>query len=391
VEPTSRDSCTSTPFHRRVAASLRRKSPTWTIEILYPSHDHLASSRLVLSSSRLVDAAGPVILDASFRIGRERFVVWNWSLAPVAKPSSPGALPESDSIPAGIASPSALLALAPTLIDQFLVDRLDEFERARPRFAIAVADDAAISPQLQLSSTHPRRCAPPSLVSPYYPPPLLSPYLPAHSFATSQHPPVLLAFFPLFTMSEVLTNLETIDVAPISIAPSIASQPFAPGTPEPSTQQAVPGSAIRRISPLPPAPTIPYAGPSTGPQRFFYVAVRQGHVRGVYTEWRDAEKQVAVSGSSRLVRPRCGYGCGKACADECAQNHAGPVFKTFSTRLAAEAFVAGWDGSGRHSLPVSLVEWSRVEISRPSHVCNPGNTAHRCSRRRPARCVNTSP
>lgn len=29
------------------------------------------------------------------------------------------------------------------------------------------------------------------------------------------------------------------------------------------------------------------------------------------------------------------------------------MFKTFSTRLAAEAFVAGWDGAGRHALPVS--------------------------------------
>jgi hypothetical protein len=159
-------------------------------------------------------------------------------------------------------------------------------------------------------------------------------------------------------MSEVLTNLETIDVAPVSIAPCIPSEPFAPGTPEPSPQQAVPGSTFRRISPLPPAPTIPYAGPSTGPQRFFYVAVRQGHVRGVYTAWRDAEKQVVVSVSSRLVRS--GYGCGRDCADECVQNHTGPVFKTFSTRLAAEAFVAGWDGAGRHSLPVSRVEWRRV-------------------------------
>jgi hypothetical protein len=43
------------------------------------------------------------------------------------------------------------------LIDQssLIVDRLHEFERALPRFAIAiaVADDVAISPQLHLSST----------------------------------------------------------------------------------------------------------------------------------------------------------------------------------------------------------------------------------------------
>lgn len=39
-------------------------------------------------------------------------------------------------------------------------------------------------------------------------------------------------------------------------------------------------------------------------------------------------------------------------ADE-GQNHPDPHYKTFSTRLAAEAFVAGWDGAGRHSLPVS--------------------------------------
>ena len=35
------------------------------------------------------------------------------------------------------------------------------------------------------------------------------------------------------------------------------------------------------------------------------------------------------------------------------QNHPCPVYKTFSTRFAAEAFVAGWEGAGRHSMPVS--------------------------------------
>jgi hypothetical protein len=52
----------------------------------------------------------------------------------------------------------------------------------------------------------------------------------------------------------------------------------------------------RRISRLGPVSLTPCAeaGPSRGP-RFLYVAVRRGRIPGVYTEWREAEKQVIVS------------------------------------------------------------------------------------------------
>ncbi|WRT64626.1 uncharacterized protein IL334_001559 [Kwoniella shivajii] len=82
-----------------------------------------------------------------------------------------------------------------------------------------------------------------------------------------------------------------------------------------------------RVSRLPPAPTVPHAGPSRGPQRYLYFAVRKGHTAGVYTAWYEAEAQII--------------------------NHPEPVYKTFSTKLAAQAFVNGWDGAGRHSLPAS--------------------------------------
>ncbi|WWC86728.1 uncharacterized protein L201_001606 [Kwoniella dendrophila CBS 6074] len=86
-------------------------------------------------------------------------------------------------------------------------------------------------------------------------------------------------------------------------------------------------SSTYRVSRLPPAPTIYQAGPSRQPQRYLFFAIRKGHKAGVYTVWYEAEKQII--------------------------NHPQPVYKTFSTRLAAQAFVAGWDGAGRHSLPHS--------------------------------------
>ncbi|TYJ56019.1 hypothetical protein B9479_003261 [Cryptococcus floricola] len=86
-------------------------------------------------------------------------------------------------------------------------------------------------------------------------------------------------------------------------------------------------SSPYRVSRLPPPPSIPLSGPSTSPQRFLYFGVRRGTVPGVYTSWNEATTQVV--------------------------NHPDPALKTFSSKLAAEAYVAGWDGAGRHSLPSS--------------------------------------
>ena len=69
------------------------------------------------------------------------------------------------------------------------------------------------------------------------------------------------------------------------------------------------------------------------------------------------------------------------CVQRLYQDHPSPVFKTFSTRLAAEAYISGWDGAGRHSLPVR-------RASAPSLVATHDLTG---SRHRPARCANTSP
>ncbi|WVF69667.1 hypothetical protein IAT40_004446 [Kwoniella sp. CBS 6097] len=95
--------------------------------------------------------------------------------------------------------------------------------------------------------------------------------------------------------------------------------------------QSVPSYTVAestyRVSRLPPAPTVYHAGPSRGPQRYLYFAVRRGHKTGVFTHWHEVERIII--------------------------DHPGPLFKTFSTKLAAEAFVAGWDGAGRHSLPSS--------------------------------------
>ncbi|WVQ98190.1 hypothetical protein IAU59_005312 [Kwoniella sp. CBS 9459] len=95
--------------------------------------------------------------------------------------------------------------------------------------------------------------------------------------------------------------------------------------------QSVPSYTVAestyRVSRLPPAPTVYQAGPSRGPQRYLYFAVRRGHKTGVYTHWHEVERVII--------------------------GHPGPEYKTFSTKLAAEAFVAGWNGAGRHSLPPS--------------------------------------
>lgn len=90
--------------------------------------------------------------------------------------------------------------------------------------------------------------------------------------------------------------------------------------------EAGPSRPGMRISRLPPTPTLPSAAPSSR-NRYYYIGVRSGKVPGVYTSWTDAEKQM-------LMWPN-------------------PSYRTFSTRLAAEAYVTGWEGAGRHSLPGS--------------------------------------
>ncbi|OXB34996.1 hypothetical protein LQV05_001020 [Cryptococcus neoformans] len=107
---------------------------------------------------------------------------------------------------------------------------------------------------------------------------------------------------------------------------SLASLPsFLPQ--ESSPQSLPPAASSCRISRLPPLPSIPHAGPPRSAQRYLYFGVRRGFSSGVYTDWQEAEKQIA--------------------------DHPEPALKTFSTRLAAEAYVSGWDGAGRHSLPPS--------------------------------------
>ncbi|WVR04741.1 hypothetical protein IAU60_001752 [Kwoniella sp. DSM 27419] len=123
-----------------------------------------------------------------------------------------------------------------------------------------------------------------------------------------------------FPSSGVLTD------EPLSLYSTDSECITSSGTQSERPYSSAPFTAYR-VSRLPPAPTVYSAGPSRNPQRYLYFAVRRGHNAGVYTEWHQAEKQI-------IDFPR-------------------PVFKTFSTRLAAEAFVAGWDGAGRHSLPTS--------------------------------------
>ncbi|WWC59625.1 uncharacterized protein I303_102184 [Kwoniella dejecticola CBS 10117] len=140
-----------------------------------------------------------------------------------------------------------------------------------------------------------------------------------------------------------MTTLELDSEQPLSFSPSDSqtqANPIISNTPFQQTSFSIPtqlpiqsvtsytvSQSTYRVSRLPPAPTIYQAGPSKSPQRYLFFAVRQGHKAGVYTVWHEAERQI-------IDYPR-------------------PVFKTFSTRLAAQAFVAGWDGAGRHSLPSS--------------------------------------
>jgi hypothetical protein len=72
-----------------------------------------------------------------------------------------------------------------------------------------------------------------------------------------------------------------------------------------------------------------------------YIGVRSGRVPTVYTNWKEAEAELIV----------CPLAVVGSRADD--QDHANPVFKTFSTKMAADAYIKGWDGAGRHSVPVS--------------------------------------
>lgn len=104
---------------------------------------------------------------------------------------------------------------------------------------------------------------------------------------------------------------------------------------------------IRRISRLGPIDLTPAAkaGPSDG-SRYLYVAVRSGRRPGVYTDWREAELQLLVRSHIKSIA-REEFKC------LTLQDYPDPVFKTFSTKMAAEAYVNGWNGAGRHSVPVS--------------------------------------
>jgi hypothetical protein len=107
-------------------------------------------------------------------------------------------------------------------------------------------------------------------------------------------------------------------------------------------------SPARRFTRLGPMPTIAHSDPKQH-QRFFYIGVRSGHTPGVYTQWEAAERQLL--------------------------DHPDPIFKTFSTRLAAEAFIAGWDGAGRHSLPPSSPRPLREHLAMtfPSAAAQPSS------------------
>ena len=45
------------------------------------------------------------------------------------------------------------------------------------------------------------------------------------------------------------------------------------------------------------SPSRPLVGPSSPPQRFYFVSVRIGVKPGVYTNWEDAEEQTLVGSS----------------------------------------------------------------------------------------------
>lgn len=64
---------------------------------------------------------------------------------------------------------------------------------------------------------------------------------------------------------------------------------------QPSPESALPVTSSYRISCLPPPPTIPLTGIPQSEQRYLYFGVRRGFVSGVYTDWKEAQKQILVS------------------------------------------------------------------------------------------------
>lgn len=85
----------------------------------------------------------------------------------------------------------------------------------------------------------------------------------------------------------------------LSNSPSMSSLASLPSfRPQESSPESLPPAASScRISRLPSLPSIPHAGPSRSAQRYLYFGVRQGFLSGVYTDWQEAEKQIAVSGA----------------------------------------------------------------------------------------------
>lgn len=67
----------------------------------------------------------------------------------------------------------------------------------------------------------------------------------------------------------------------------------------------------------------------------------------MYTEWREAEAQLLVSLAASSAEREANRDA------DLLKDYPDPVFKTFSTKMAAEAYVNGWNGAGRHSVPVN--------------------------------------
>ena len=160
----------------------------------------------------------------------------------------------------------------------------------------------------------------------------------------------------LAAVPSVLTALETIDKplpttpTPLpsyylgpALGPAFSTKPSITPLNPVSTSSVVHAPSSSPVSPILTSPVLdaittplhdytlsepgPRAGAGPSRSRYMFIAVRSGRRPGVYTSWSEAQKQVV--------------------------NHPSAVYKTFSTRLAAEAFISGWDGAGRHSLPSS--------------------------------------
>jgi hypothetical protein len=92
----------------------------------------------------------------------------------------------------------------------------------------------------------------------------------------------------------ILSNLELIDKPLATTSTSPLIRPV-------TNSRASSGTGTKRVSRVPPTPSVPSAGPSS-PSRYLYVAVRSGHTRGVYTDWFEAERQLIVSVGCEGVR-----------------------------------------------------------------------------------------